>query len=319
MAAAPFFAKVNQALGALMTIEQATFKKSEKLHKKPTPTPVLHQPVKESPDAQDLGARLNALLSTQLLRAEKLLSAQGKARHKGVHEGRKCMRRARAILALGGARLQPLAARLDARLARVCRSLSSIRDAQALIEALARLPKEDNDGAILASAKVSAEQARDLRLGRALERDPEFGKRRKHLALVHEDSKQLDWSSVSLERLHKAIARSEKRLEKSARVARKRPEDDLAWHRMRRRLRRLRQQLNILEKLLPGESFGGGKAKDIETQATQLGESQDDSLLLLRCGKGSPFERTQRAWLRKVAQQRLAAARQNNRVFGSKT
>lgn len=269
--------------------------------------------------AKDLGAGLNALLSAQLSRAEKLLSAQGKARHKGVHEGRKCMRRARAILALGGRRLGPLALRLDEKLARVCRSLSTIRDAQALIEALSRLPKDGNDSAaMLASARQSAEQDRDLRLESALQRDPEFGKRRKQLVRVHEGSTQLDWTGVTLLRLHKAIARSEKRLKESARIAKKRPEDDLAWHRMRRRLRRLRQQLNILEKLLPGESFGGGKAKDIESQATQLGESQDDSLLLSRCGKGSPFEPQQREWLRSVAKQRLAEMRGNHRASAPK-
>lgn len=271
------------------------------------------QPNTANSNEQSLAARLNALLTAQLLQAEKLLSASGKARHKGVHEGRKCMRRARAILALGGTRLGPLSVRLDEKIARNCRSLSSIRDAHALIEALRRLPKAGSDSAaMLASAKDAAVRDRDLRLERDLERDPEFGKRRKRLLRVLEESKKLDWTGVSLARLHKAIARSEKRLEKSARVAKKRPEDDLAWHSMRRRLRRLRQQLNILEKLVPAESFGAGKAKDIERQAAELGESQDDSLLLARCGKGSPFEPPQRTWLRAVAQQRLAQARETH-------
>ena len=270
-------------------------------------------PITANSNEEDLAARLSGLLTAQLLQAEKLLSASGKARHKGVHEGRKCMRRARAILALGDTRLGPLAVRLDEKIARNCRSLSSIRDAQALIEALRRLPKAGSDSAaMLASAKDAAVRDRDLRLVRDLERDPEFGKRRKRLLRVLEESKKLDWTGVSVARLHKAIARSEKRLEKSARVAKKRPEDDLAWHSMRRRLRRLRQQLNILEKLLPYESFGAGKAKDIERQAVQLGESQDDSLLLARCGKGSPFEPQQRAWLRAVSQQRLAQARESH-------
>ncbi len=312
-AKAAFFASVFRARLGVANVKQATKEKSERLVRETTATAAADQAVIAKPDEQELAAQLSALLTAQLLQAEKLLSASGKARHEGVHEGRKCMRRARAILALGGSHLGPLAERLDEKIARVCRSLSSIRDAQALIEALRRLPKAGSDSiAMLASAKESAVRDRDLRMERALERDPEFGKRRMRLLGVLEESKKLDWSGVSLARLHKAIARSEKRLEKSARVAKKRPEDDLTWHRMRRRLRRLRQQLNILEKLLPCESFAAGKAKDIEVQAAQLGESQDDSLLLARCGKGSPFAPQQRTWLRAVAQGRLVQARKSH-------
>ncbi len=267
-----------------------------------------------SPDTQDLAAQLSDFLTAQLLQAEKLLSKPGKARHKGVHEGRKCMRRARAALALGGPRLGVLAARLDLEISRICRGLSTLRDAQALIEALQRLPQESSNCAqMLATSKAAAERDRDLRMERALVLDPEFARRRKRLLRVLESVKKLDWSGVSPTRLHKAIAHSEKRLKKSTRVVDKRPEDDLAWHRMRRRLRRLRQQLNILEKILPTHAFDEGKAKAVEVRAAQLGESQDDSLLLARCGKGSPFDPKQRVWLRAITRSRLADARGNHR------
>jgi len=284
--------------------------------------PGAHDPDSQDPDSQnsdsqDLAVQLNDFLVGQLLQAEKLLSKPGKARHKGVHEGRKCMRRARAALALGGSRLGPLAERLDLEIGRICRGLSSLRDAQALIEALQRLPRDSSDSApMLAGARAAAERDRDLRLKRGLALDPDFGRRRKRLLRVLEGAKKLDWSGVSAARLHKAIARSEKRLEKSARVVKKRPDDDLAWHRMRRRLRRLRQQLNILEKIFPTHSFDAGKAKDIQARAAQLGESQDDSLLLARCGKGSPFDPKQRVWLRAVTRSRLAHARGRHRSHG---
>jgi len=272
-------------------------------------------PVTVSADTQDLATKLSVFLTAQLLQAEKLLSKPGKARHKGVHEGRKCMRRARAALALGGPRLGALAARLDLEISRICRGLSALRDAQALIEALQRLPHESPDSApMLASAKAAAERDRDLRMERALVLDPEFARRRKRLLRVLESVKKLDWSGVSSARLDKAIKRSEKRLEKSTRIAHKRPEDDLAWHRMRRRLRRLRQQLNILDKILPTHAFAAGKAQAVEVRAEQLGESQDDSLLLARCGRRSPIDPKQRVWLRAVARLRLAHARGSHRA-----
>ena len=86
-----------------------------------------------------IGPRLMAYASEQLLQAETHLARKGEARHSGIHEARKCIRRARATLALGASVFDRRAKRLDDDLGRLCRGMSPLRDAQALIEALRRL------------------------------------------------------------------------------------------------------------------------------------------------------------------------------------
>uniref|UniRef100_UPI00214982A0 CHAD domain-containing protein n=1 Tax=Tahibacter caeni TaxID=1453545 RepID=UPI00214982A0 len=121
------------------------------------------------------GAALRAFGLAQLRRAERQLGDQGEARHDGVHEARKCLRRVRALLAFAGPCLGPQAAAVDAELRRLCRGLSPLRDASALLEALQRL---QDDGALsaedVALATAAALARRDARLERALARDPDL-------------------------------------------------------------------------------------------------------------------------------------------------
>ncbi|MEO8161646.1 MAG: CHAD domain-containing protein, partial [Arenimonas sp.] len=64
------------------------------------------------------------------------LGCAGPQLHEGIHQARKSLRRTRSILALGMAALSPRAFLLDRDIGRLCRGLSAIRDAQALLETL---------------------------------------------------------------------------------------------------------------------------------------------------------------------------------------
>ena len=255
-----------------------------------------------------IGLRLRAVAHAQLMQAEVHLARAGEARHVGIHQARKCVRRVRAMLALGMRKLDQRAKRLDADLAQLCRGMSRLRDAQALIEALQRL--DDNVPgdvrAILPDADAAARERRDGLLAQALARDPDFHSRRRRLRAMGERLLRLDWQLIGHAEIVRAILRSEHRVEKAGRKARRHPDRDHEWHVFRRRLRRLRQQDTVLAGLQPELR---PTMKGLEDQAGALGEAQDDALLLLHCGRASPFQRTQRASLRRIARGRLQHAR----------
>jgi len=254
------------------------------------------------------GDGLRAFGLDQLQSAARLLARRGQARHEGVHEARKCLRRVRALLALAAPRLGAHAAALDAELGRLCRGLSPLRDASALIEALQRL---ERSGAITADeaalAAASASVRREERLSAALARDPGLAARRCRLQRAAEKLAALDWPAVRRRDLRRGLARSEHRLRKAAARARRHPGNDAAWHRLRRRLRGWRQQNTLLEGIAPALVPEDSPVRD--ALATRLGESQDDVLLLARCRSDSPFAPALRRILRRAARLRLWALR----------
>jgi CHAD domain-containing protein len=269
---------------------------------------------------RSIGIKLGDFVLEQLTQAQGLLVCRGEKRQQGVHEARKCMRRARSAIAmLDGKRLKA-ASRLDKSLAKLCRSLSSLRDAQALNEALSRLGQAKSigemtspsaDAAMLSRALVAADAIRKQALKQALLQDPEFAERRARLQSAGADSAALPWLELTAQDLTAALQYSDQRAEKAARRAAKDTKDDERWHSFRKRVRRLRQQRGILEKiaprLLPKQLSG---KKHANAKAQELGESQDDALLLQFCKQPSHFKKDVRIWLREVAKARLKQVRQ---------
>jgi hypothetical protein len=255
-----------------------------------------------------LGRRLKAFALSELAEAQALLAKSGEARHEGVHQARKRLRRTRAALALGRKALGREGRRLDEDLGRLCRGLSPLRDAQALIEGLQRLPASESDplARALPDMVALARRRRDDCLARALARDPDLQRRRQRLKAMAARLEALDWDRVTAGAVAKAVARSEKRLAKARRRAARRPGDDARWHALRRRLRRLRQQDHLLATLEPDLRPLGNVTAD---EATVLGEAQDDALLLRHCGSHSPFPPPLRRLLRAEARARLGRVR----------
>lgn len=266
------------------------------------------KPIRAAQPEAPLGRRLKAFALTELAEAQSLLAKPGDARHEGVHQARKRLRRTRAALALGRKALGRPGKQLDQDLARLCRGLSPLRDAQALIEGLQRLPAGESDPLAVAMPELVAlaRRRRDDCLARALARDPDFQRRRQRLKAMAARLEALDWDSVTAGGVAKAVARSEKRLAKARRRAARDPGDDARWHALRRRLRRLRQQDNLLASVEPDLRPPGNATVD---EATVLGEAQDDALLLRHCGPHSPFPPPLRRLLRAEARARLGRVR----------
>lgn len=261
-----------------------------------------------APARLPLGMQLLVFAGEQLQQAQTDLAREGEALHEGIHQARKCIRRTRATLALGARVLGPRAQGLDDDLGRLCRGMSHLRDAQALIEALQRLDAQapEHIRAILSAAEHRARQRRDEILERALLRDPALLARRLRLQAAQQRLARLDWRAVDEAEIAHAIKRSQRRAEKAARQVKRHPEDDEAWHVYRRRLRRLRQQDSLLVDLLPALRPSKKRSHDL---AVVLGDSQDDALLLRHCNSRSPFPSDQRKPLRAIALARLQRTR----------
>jgi hypothetical protein len=258
-----------------------------------------------------IGLALRDRALAELRAAEAHLARQGTARHEGVHQARKCLRRTRAILALAGPVLGKRGAALSEDIARLCRGLSALRDAQALLESLGRFaPVPADVQAILPDAVAAAGRQRDALLARSLLRDPDLVSRRLRIARFRQRIARLDWAPSSDRTVGRALARSLRRARKAARRLGAEPGDSAARHRFRRRLRRLHQQNTMLGDVAPALRL---KAPALEQQATALGEAQDCQLLLARCGRHSPFAPGQRRALRRLARQRLAALQHQHR------
>ena len=274
------------------------------------PRPPLKPVPAGKPEAPSLplGLRLKAFALAELAEAQALLAKPGDDRHEGVHQARKRLRRTRAALALGRKALGRPGKQLDEDLGRLCRGLSPLRDAQALIEGLQRLPASEPAplAAALPDMVVLARQRRDECLARSLARDPDFQRRRARLQAMATRLEALDWSDVKPRAVAKSVARSEERLAKARRRATRDPGDDARWHAMRRRLRRLRQQDHLLAALEPDLRPVDNVTAD---EATVLGEAQDDALLLRHCGSHSPFPLPLRKLLRVEARARLGRVR----------
>jgi len=234
--------------------------------------------------------------------------------HEGVHQARKAIRRARAVLALGDGLLGPGAGLVDRELRALNDGLSNLRDAHALVEVLDRLVKrerKDEARAVLLRAREAAIAARTRVADAATRSDPGLASRRAMLGVLRAAMTALDWSRPTPAGLRMAVADGDLRSHEARGRACGTGEDE-DWHRWRRRARRAAHQRRALEAVgvpAPAEpDCVDGRAFDKRT-AHRLGEAQDLSLLLDHCRRDSPFSKEDRDALRDRARPALQRAR----------
>lgn len=244
-----------------------------------------------SPDA-----RLREYAVAELSRAARQLARPGEQRHEGVHEARKSIRRARAVLALAAAGLGKPGRRLDRRLKELARSLSELRDAQALEEVLLHLREQRALTAPVVERLLEPVRERKrLALDAALTDDPGLSARRATLAEASAAALRLDWPSTTTSDLRRAHERSVADLHAALDAALASPDPE-SWHRFRRRLRRLRQQETALAECCPGTI---PPTPGLEALADGMGLAQDYALLLAHLDETGPFAARDRAALKR--------------------
>lgn len=255
------------------------------------------------------GSALRDYAVAELDTASAGLGWRGGRVHAGVHRARKALRRARATLALGGGALGPGARLLDRELKRLNDGLSPLRDAQALVETLdrqiAKQQKMPERAALLRRTRRVAAAARATWTQAALQDDPALAGCRALLAVLRAGMSALPWAGLRTEQLHDAVAHTTERIA-AARVRVHASQDDEDWHRWRRRMRRLSQQLRALK--AAGQEVDAPLLFD-KCLAEQLGVAQDLRLLIEYCGRRSPLNKRDRVALRAYAEAALAKQR----------
>jgi CHAD domain-containing protein len=195
---------------------------------------------------QDLADRTQQLAREECRAIGRALAARHR-RHEAIHEARKRIRRLRALLALVEERI-PAASAIDLSLARLGDGLSSARDAHVVLETAKRVAGDERER--WAPAIQALKARRDARLERLLALDPGFLRRR---ALVRRLEAQLDflaWPLLRLADFKTGIEASQRRvLAAEERAARDPGADPI--HRWRRRVRRVRFQLEALGQVSP--------------------------------------------------------------------
>lgn len=204
----------------------------------------------------------------------------------GVHEARKSLRRLRSLLALGRTALgKPAVDAIDEELRTLAKGLSSLRDGQVVQDTAQRLARETEDAGEAASWQallplLAVEQQH--RLADALRDDPGFVRRQAQAHRQAEHLRRLPWHRLHGDDLRRALARSLRRQARAqaAALASGRVDDLHDW---RRKSRRLRMQLNALEKLHVRPAAHGRHPaiapRHIATLVDQLGALQDLALL----------------------------------------
>lgn len=253
-----------------------------------------------------IGARICQAAGMQVERAARCLSWGGSRVHDGVHEARKALRRARAVLTLVAPRVGPATTAVDRELAMVGRELSSLRDAMARVETLDRLLAQAGDDApLLRRCRRAAARARADTARAALTADPRFASLRARLHDAGTALHALPWSRLHIDDLHQALDQASARARKARDRACKR-DQDAQWHRWRRRLRLL---VHARETLRNGGLALSPSAADELRLATALGRAQDMAVLKRDCASDVVFAQADCKPLRRVVAQRLRRAR----------
>ncbi|HDS1038495.1 TPA: CHAD domain-containing protein [Stenotrophomonas maltophilia] len=213
--------------------------------------------------------------------ASALSAAVARAPHASIHAARKAIRRLRALLGL----LEGTALALDEtdqRLQRLGDSLSDLRDAHVVVQAAALL-QDRHAGEAWPTIIDGLTRRRDRLLQQALQRDPGFRRRLRSVAQVQAGLSAQSWRQVRRSTLRANLERSHRRVRKAARRAEVGGNAE-ALHRWRRRVRRLRMQVELghgLHLHLHAAALQTGKhdARELHRLSDALGEQQDLRLL----------------------------------------
>jgi CHAD domain-containing protein len=234
-----------------------------------------------------LGSTFAALAAEQADKAVRSLARRSN-QHLAVHAARKAIRRLRSILCLCREALGPDVAGIDRKCKRLDAGLSDPRDAHVVATTARGLAKKHDDD-LWREVAAQLEDRRGRLLKGVLSGDPDFGKRRSRLGALAQAIAALPWGNLTTSHLREGIRRSRHRVAR-AQQASERVSSLANRHRWRRRLRRLRMQLQAiqaagmpaptLEKIHAGK--GHASIRALSKLSEELGRLQDLRMLRSR-------------------------------------
>jgi CHAD domain-containing protein len=287
---------------------------SDRLRSKFMPAGALPKPRKG-------GNALRAYALYQVDVASRALGCNAARLHIGIHEARKAMRRTRAALDLGEANAEfGVAGSNELKL--MCRRLSDARDAYIIVKTAEKLARGTGDARAASLQRLldRFERAHQRRIARLAQTDPGLRRLRARLSILRARIAALPWASLGELEVRHAIETTARRVERAARKARteesgevrkvrtpangdvrktRAQEDGEARHRWRRRLRRLRYQIEIAENELGVDGaaaaarfVSGASAARLAEMTDLLGDEHD--LRLVLAAMSSPRSATPR-------------------------
>ena len=244
-----------------------------------------------SPAAQALADKVRIQAREECRAIGRALAAKRRI-HPAIHDARKAIRRLRALLALVEDRIEE-ATPIDEQLEKLGDGLSLLRDAHVVIETANRFAAGRRKPWKPAIEALAAK--RDARLERVLALDPGFLRRRALVTRLEARLEFLDWSRLRLEDLEEGVEASQRRVDNAERQAAYDPAPALL-HRWRRRVRRLRFQLDAIGRLSPeavqelSRKHPGRDPKALHRLGDALGDRRDEQMLesALKRIKGLP-------------------------------
>lgn len=202
--------------------------------------------------------------------------------HLSIHRARKAIRRLRALLLLVDCRLAEAAA-IDRVLERLGDSLSTLRDAHVIIATAETLAARDTSKQ-WGPAIDRLVQRRDALFQRTLARDIDFHRRRAGVERVARQLDDMAWDRVKPTDIQQRLAHSSQRVAKAEARAKADPTPQ-NLHRWRRRVRKLRMQIEALSEIEPEivqkavKESASKKLKDLHRLSDQLGALRDGQML----------------------------------------
>lgn len=192
------------------------------------------------------GTFLNALARKECKTIAKAMG-NTKDRHRGIHEARKAIRRLRSLLSLVTGAVGHDTAKIDLALQKQAKRLCALRDSHVVVTMAEKLAADDASGEWAIAAQVLAVQ-RDLLLEVELSKDPGFARRIAAIGDIAAVFDKLRWKRLSQEALQRAIKKSHRRVTRAEHEAAD-TGTPASLHRWRRRVRRLRMQLDAVQAL----------------------------------------------------------------------
>ncbi len=209
---------------------------------------LLTQPSGDSVEPADLGTALQATLLAHLYRIDEHLKHRGRHPHGAIHQVRKAVRGFRSILALCVSVHPGMLSRVDASIRGIGKKLSRLRDAHVAAETVTAMRQQSDKGELWRDARTALKKARDDLLTRMLADDPAFARLRKRAVAGAEKVVAVSFSALTCEEVVLALRESAARMRKAERDAKESPRP-AARHRWRRRVLRLRLQLECFEEI----------------------------------------------------------------------
>lgn len=272
----------------------------------------------ETGGAAALAATLQAYALDQLAAMDAQLRRRGRHLHTGVHEARKAARRFRAVVALADAAVGAGADEAATAIRRVGKRLSRLRDAHVASEVATAFTAPAAGAEALRRLRRRLREQRDELAEQVLKADPELRRKRRQIRKARQVLQASSWHELSTPQLLQALQHSAQRLRRAEGDAQ--DSRSLALrHRWRRRVRRLRMQLQILaeiaqDKAWPRAARAAARwvlneaadtlpgAAELHALGDVLGQQQDRALL--RRAVRAAFEGDERDALLQLLRQR---------------